>query len=79
MSETQSLQIKNVVVFAEKFVNSIWNPFLNISANWIEMSFLSGFIILVAMLFGPTDLCEFRKRIIFCISYLLVRPRKKEF
>ena len=30
------------------------------------------------MLFGPTDLFEFREDI-FCISYLLVGRRKKEF
>ena len=55
------------------------NEMLNISANWVETSFLGSFNILVGMLFGPTDLFEFREDIIFCISYLLVRLRKKEF
>ena len=54
------------------------NEILNISANWVEISFLSSFNILVGMLFGPTDLFEFREGIIFCILYLLVGLRKKE-
>ena len=55
------------------------NEILNISANWVEISFLSIFNILVSILFGPTDLIEFREDIIVCISYLLVGLRKKEF
>ena len=31
------------------------------------------------MLFGPTDLFEFREGIIFCISYLLVGLEKRSF
>ena len=52
---------------------------LNISANLVEISFLSSFNILVGMLFGSTDLFEFREDIIFCTSYSLVGLRKKEF
>ena len=56
---------------------SVENEILQISANWVEISFLSSFNILVSMLFGPTDLIEFREHIIFCIWYLLVGIRKK--
>ena len=55
------------------------NEILNISANWVEISFLSSFNILVGILFGLTDLFEFREDIICCISHLLVGLRKKEF
>ena len=55
------------------------NEILNISINWVEISFLSSFNILAGMLFGPTSLLEFREDIIFCILYLLVGLRKKEF
>ena len=41
------------------------NEILNISANWVEISFLSSFNILVGMLFDPYN--------------LLVGIRKKEF
>ena len=58
---------------------SVENEVLNISANCVEISFLNSFIILLGMLFGPTDLFEFREDIVFCISYLLVGLRKKEF
>ena len=53
------------------------NEILNMSANWVKISFLSSFNILVGMLFGLTDLLEFGEDI-FCISYLLVALRKKE-
>ena len=55
------------------------NEIINISINWVEISFLSSFNILAGMLFGPTSLFEFREDIIFCILYLLVGLRKKEF
>ena len=58
---------------------SVENEVLNISANCVEISFLNSFIILLGMLFGPTDLFEFREDIVFCILYLLVGLRKKEF
>ena len=54
------------------------NEILNVSANWVEISFLSSSNILIGMLFGPTDSFEFREDITFCISYLLVGLRKKE-
>lgn len=46
------------------------NEVLDISANGVEMAFLSSFNILVSMLFSPTDLFGFREDIIFFISYL---------
>ena len=52
------------------------NEILNMSANWVKMSFLSSFNILVGMLFGLTDLFEFGEDAIFCISYLLVALKK---
>ena len=55
------------------------NEILHISANLVEISILSSFNILVGMLFGPTDLFEFRVEITFCIFHLLVGLRKKEF
>ena len=58
---------------------TVENDILNISANWVEVSFLSSFNILVGMLFGPTDLFEFREAIIFCISHLLAELGEKEF
>ena len=55
------------------------NEILNISVNWAEISFLSSFNIFLGMLFGQTDLFQISEDIIFCISYLLVGLRKKEF
>ena len=55
------------------------NEILHISANWVEISFLSSFSILVGMLFGPTDLFEFREDITFCISQLLDGLEKRSF
>ena len=52
------------------------NVMLNISANWVELSFVSSFNILIGILLGPTDLFEFRENIIFCISSLLVGLKK---
>ena len=37
------------------------NEITNISANWVEITFLSSFNIFVAMLFATTDLFEFRE------------------
>ena len=54
----------------------------NISDNWLEISFLSNFDIVIGMLLGQTDLLESSgpsEDIIFCISDLLVELRKKEF
>ena len=50
-----------------------------ISANWVEISFLSSLNILCRYAIGLTDLSEFREDITFCISYLLVGLRKKKF
>ena len=48
--------------------------------SWVEISTLSSFNILVGMLFGQTNVFEFKEDITFCcISYLLVGLRKKEF
>ena len=55
------------------------NEMLNISANWLEISFFSNFNIFVGMLLGPADLFESIEDIIFCISDLFVGLRKKEF
>ena len=41
--------------------------------------FLSNYNIFIGMLLGPTDLFELSKAIMFCISDLMVRLRKKEF
>ena len=69
----------NLSYFKYSGEKPVKNEILNISANWVEISFLSSFNILLGMLFGQTDLFEFRKDITFCISYLLVLLRKKEF
>ena len=55
------------------------NEMLNISANWLKISFFSKFNIFIGMLLGLTDLFESSEDIIFCISNLLVGFRKKEF
>ena len=55
------------------------NKMLNISANWLEILFLSNFNIFIGMLLGPTDLFESSEGILFCVSDLLVGLRKKEF
>ena len=65
------MNMDNLSYFKYSGKNTLENEILNISANWVEVSFLSSFNILVGMLFGPTDLFEFRKDITFCISYLL--------
>ena len=41
------------------------NDILNISTNWVEISFQSSFNILIGMLFGPTDLFQRRYYIPF--------------
>ena len=49
------------------------------SEKWDEISSLSSLRILVGMLFGPTDLFEFKLEIILEISFLLVGYKNNEF
>ena len=51
---------------------------INLSDRWLQMSFLSNFNILVAILLGPTDLLESSEDMTFSISVLSVRLTKKE-
>ena len=51
---------------------------LNISDNWLEMSFLSNFIILVGILLHPTDFLESNEDVTFSISVLSLELTKKE-
>ena len=50
---------------------------LKIWENWVEISFLRSFSILVGILFGPIDLPESKKDMILIISYLSVGLRIK--
>ena len=54
----------------------VYNQILNISARWLEISFLNKFNI-TGMLLGTTDLFESSKDIIFCISDWLSAIRKR--
>ena len=49
------------------------------SEKWDENSSLSSLTILVGMLFGPTNLFEFRLEIMLVILFLLVGNKKNEF
>ena len=51
---------------------------LKISENWVEISFLRSFGILVGIPLGPVDLFGSREDMILIISYLSVRLRRKE-
>ena len=51
---------------------------IDLSDRWLQMSFLSNFNILVAILLGPTDLLESSEDMTFSIFVLSVGLTKKE-
>ena len=57
---------------------SVEDEMLNISVNWLEISFSSNVYIFIGIQLGATDLFESSEDIMFCISELLVGLRKKE-
>ena len=52
---------------------------LNISADWLEISFFRNFIIFVGMLLSPIDLFQSSEDIMFCITDSFLGLIKKEF
>ena len=71
-SNLESLLYTGTSLFTFSLVGKIRaeNNMLNISTNWLEISFLSNFNIFIDMLLGPTDLFEPNEDVMFCISDL---------
>ena len=67
-----------LAVFSIEGKTSEEKEILNNSDSWLEISFLSNFIILVGMLLGPADLSESNQDMTFSITVLSVGLTKKE-
>ena len=67
-----------LAVFSIEGKTSEEKEILNNSDSWLEISFLSNFIILVGMLLGLADLSESNQDMTFSITVLSVGLTKKE-
>ena len=71
--------METLVTFSMVRKTPVENKVLNISADLLEILFLSNFNIFINMFLAQTDLFKSSKDIMFWISDLLIGLRKKEF